>query len=183
MKNLELFNDQELLTSLSVGNTIVGSYVKDDYWHYDVFFKFLSGEIVRFSTEEHCLEHLFDCYTLLVEKPKQAEISFTSIAPPFKVSKLASLRRAEWIVAAPELEGQTLGNNPHSHETGVVDAVPENAIFSVKLTAGLLIVSDDDRKMIVKASELAPLNVDLIQDEKQIEELLKSHTIGVECVA
>ena len=161
---------------LSPGRRITAlTHRPEDYYHTQVSLVFDDGSVLKAVTDEHCLAHLFDCFTLTLEKSTELTRNRISLSPVFEIVKVFALIREEWIVPAGELDVETIGNNPHIHTSGPPGSVSEGAIVLATVLAGVLLVARDGRQIAILAADDVPLNVDVVSDAGEVEDLVNRH--------
>ena len=137
---------------------------------------FDDGTVLEATAEMHCFAHLFDCYTLKLAKKKEMPEGSTALIPEFEINKVYALARDEWLMPAPEHDGETYGNNPHIQYSGPPGSTPEEASVSATLLAGALLVGQDDRRIAFVTAEDLPLNVEAVTDPTELEAVLAVHS-------
>lgn len=177
MQSFKIDSDCDVVSPLRGKPPLIGYAIDSDYWHLELFLRFEDGSLLRFYTNEHCLAPLFDCYTISVQPVSACNKSFAEISPSFMIDSAFALLRAEWLQVAPDLEDVTFGNNPHTQHSGLPGTVPDVATVSAVVQAGVLMGSNDSRQIAIVASDTAPLNVDFIAGDADIQELLKRHEL------
>ena len=161
---------------LSSGRRVTAlAHDPEDYYHTRASLVFDDGSVLKAVAHEHCLAHLFDCYTLAMEKSTELPRNRIPLSPVFEIGKALALIQDEWIVPAGELDGQTIGNNPHIHASGPPGSASEGAIVFATCLAGVLLVAGDGRQIAILAADDVPLNVDVVSDAGEVEDLVNRH--------
>ncbi len=146
------------------------------YYHTEASLVFDDGSVLKATADEHCLAHLFDCYSLRLAKTNEMPGGRTALTPEFEINEVYALIRDEWLLPATEIEGETIGNNPHIQDSGPPGSAPQEASASATLLAGALLVGQDDRRIAVVTAEDIPLNVEIVTDPTEFEAVLAVHS-------
>jgi hypothetical protein len=160
---------------------IVAFQLDDEaYWHQELHLVFAVNYVVKITAEDRCPVPdcpYLECFTLVVERGQYPAGALRAIEPPFPITELSILRREEWVEPAPEFEGKTVGNNPHVLMSALPGSPHPDAVAAAVVTAGVLLTSDDGRKLAVVTSERQPLNVDLVREPGLVSEVLRRHVV------
>ncbi|MDH3241165.1 MAG: hypothetical protein OEO83_10920 [Alphaproteobacteria bacterium] len=146
-----------------------------EYYHSVVHFLFDDGGILKAAAHEHYLHRSFFSYTLTLEISTEALGNRISLSPLFEIEEVYALIRDEWVVPAVELEGKTIGNNPHYHISGLPGSAPDGTLILATCLAGVLVVSQDGRQLAISAAVDVPLNVDVISDSGELKNIIGRH--------
>jgi hypothetical protein len=148
---------------------------QEKHYHSLVCLLFDDGRVLNATSDEHCLAHLFDCFTLKLEKSVDIPQSGISLSPVFEIEKVFALVRDEWLIPAPELAGETIGNNPHYQDAGPPGSAPAEASAAATCLAGVLLAAVDGRQLAILTALNVPLNVDVVMDAREVENIVNSH--------
>jgi hypothetical protein len=164
----------------TVSAPLVAFQIDDqEYWHLELYLLFGNDIVLRVTGESRCPAPdcpYLECFTPVIENGSKPVAAMRSIEPPFHIVELLLLRREEWVVSAPEMEGETIGNNPRVLMSGPPGSMPANGVAVAVVTAGVLLASDDGRRIAVVTSERVALNIDFIQEARLVTALLATHS-------
>lgn len=180
MSVIQVHSSVDLLAPLAAAPGPLTAFQLDDeaYWHQELCLIFTNDYAFRVTAESRCPLRdcpYLECFTLIIEQSQRPAGALRTIKPPFRIAKLSLLRREEWVTPAPEMAGKTVGNNPHVQMSGLPGSPHPEAVAAAVVTAGFLLTSEDGRRIAVLASELAPLNVDFVQDPSSVDTVLQRH--------
>jgi hypothetical protein len=163
------------LDALQLGGRVVRA------WHAEycsVSLLLDDGEVINFSTEESNAGHWFEVFPLRAGYAVPHDVAWTDLASPLHVSATDALWRDEWqLNSEPHDAEQCLGSGPHyTLYSGPIGSAPSGCKEVARVQAGIVLVGDDDRALLVCTSNAAPFKIDFALEPGAIKVLQFEHT-------
>lgn len=140
------------------GTTIDAHAQDDGYWHLFVALRTAVGAPFVFTTEGHPAGFRFEVFPIGVSRAEKVACPWRELNRPFLIQQATPLWRVEWTEQGAL--GPTIGSEPYTHFAGRGPASPQ-AAARARVLAGVLLGGECGERIVVAASDSAPLNVDI----------------------
>lgn len=135
-----------------------------------------SDEIVCFSTEEVSVGKWFEVFPIKRDELPKGEFTWHEMNEPFAISDTRQLWRDEWMEFAED-NGQFMGSGPHSTIfSSPVDRTPEEVEHPIRVLAGIKLINNRKRHIVICSSDGSPFQMNLAMNEEESESILRAHT-------
>ena len=160
-------------TTALIGQSIVGISARAGYWNVVLSLQSESGEMFEFFSHAINVQHHFEIFAIDWRAVPDADINFEGLKEKYIIKEIHALWRGEWL-APVQPHADHLGSGPHhEHSVGLVGIAPTSAIAEAIVLAGVHIIADSGSSILVHASPDAPMNIDGMIKENEIEETIQ----------
>jgi hypothetical protein len=136
-----------------------------------------NNEVISFAVEEVTVGKWFEVFPICLHAlDRDHAFTWGELESPFTVTSSELLWREEWLEAAPDTS-TFMGSGPHSVQfAAVLGSSPKSNANIVKVLAGIRLVGQDGRILIICSSDNTPFKIDLATEEREIEQVMQFHT-------
>jgi hypothetical protein len=136
-----------------------------------------NNEVMSFAVEEVTVGKWFEVFPIcLYALDQDYAFAWSEFESPFAVTSSELLWREEWLESASDIS-TFMGSGPHSVQfADSLGTAPKSNANVVKVLAGIRLIEQNGRVLVVCSSDNTPFKIDLATEKLEIEQVMQSHT-------
>jgi hypothetical protein len=136
-----------------------------------------NNKVISFAVEEVIVGKWFEVFPIcLYALDRDYAFAWSELEAPFAFTSSELLWREEWLESASDTSS-FMGSGPHSVQfADVLGTAPKSNANVVKVLAGIRLIGQNGRILVVCSSDNTPFKIDLATEKLEIEHVMQSHT-------